>query len=319
MTAPIIVARGATVHYPGAAAPALAPCDVTIEEGCSIGVVGESGSGKTTLARALVGLVAPSAGSVEVGGRPWTSVRRNDPLRRSVQMIFQDPYASLNPRLTPRQTVGEVLQVWEGMSRAEAHERAGELLAEVGLPADAFDRRPSRLSGGQCQRVGIARALACSPRVLVADEPTSSLDVSVQAQVLNLILELRAAHGLALVLISHDLGVIRYVAERSLVMYRGQVVEEGPTDRLFEEPSHPYTRVLIDSIPGRDGPANLVRNDVDPAHGCVFAPRCERIGAGCAHRQPPLEIRGARAAACYYPLGELALVAASDHATKGAP
>ena len=305
MTTPLLAAHDVEVTYPGAAEPALAATSLAVHPGDAIGIVGESGSGKTTLARALVGLIAPTAGRMEVEGRPWASVKRSEPTRRHVQMIFQDPYASVNPRLTARATVAEVFRVWDGVPRDEADERAARLLAEVGLPRDAFDRRPTRLSGGQCQRVGIARALACSPRALGADEPTSSLDVSGQAQILNLILELRATHDLALVLISHDLAVVRYVTEQALVMYRGRVVEQGPTGRLFEEPAHPYTRALVDSIPGREGPGQLVRNDV-PATGCVFAPRCERLGAGCTDRRPPLPEHGVRSAACFYPVAPAA-------------
>jgi oligopeptide/dipeptide ABC transporter ATP-binding protein len=305
VSAPLLVAERVEVQYPGAAAPALTSADVAVASGDSIGVVGESGSGKTTLGRALVGLLAPTSGRVEVEGRPWSTVRRRDPLRRHVQMIFQDPYASLNPRLTARATVAEVFQVWGTSSRDEASARAEQLLAEVGLPRDAFDRRASRLSGGQCQRVGIARALACEPRVLVADEPTSSLDVSVQAQILNLLLELRTSHELALVLISHDLAVVRYMTEHAIVMYQGRIVERGPTERLFDAPAHPYTRALVDSIPGHDGSGRLVRNDVQ-GPGCVFAPRCPRLGPGCTTEHPRLPDGDTHAVACYYPLGPAA-------------
>ena len=216
-------------------------------------------------------------------------------------MIFQDPYASLNPRLTPRDAVAEVLQVWERRPRRAALRDAAGLLAEVGLSGDVVDRRPLRLSGGQRQRVGIARALACEPTVLVADEPTSSLDVSVQAQILNLLADLRESRGLALVLVSHDLSVVRHMTEEALVMYAGRIVERGRTEDVFDAPRHPYSRVLIDSIPERQGQSRLVRNEVDAA-GCVFAPRCPRMAPPCLDRQPPLTGPSAHLAACIYPL-----------------
>jgi oligopeptide/dipeptide ABC transporter ATP-binding protein len=301
MSETFLVAREVTVRYPRTSEPALVSATLEIARGATIGIVGESGSGKTTFARALVGWVRPTRGMVEVGGRAWSGVRRRDPLHRRVQMIFQDPYASVNPRLTARETVAEVFQVWDKLPRPRAFERAEKLLTEVGLARDTWDRRSNRLSGGQCQRVSIARALACAPDVLIADEPTSSLDGSVQALILNLILDLRAAHGMALVLISHDLAIVRYVTDEALVMYRGRVVERGPTDALFTTPRHPYTRVLLDSIPGREGPTRLVRNAFDPSLGCVFAARCPRARERCEASHPPLVDEDGRAFACYYP------------------
>jgi oligopeptide/dipeptide ABC transporter ATP-binding protein len=191
------------------------------------------------------------------------------------------------------------------MTRAEADKRAEQLLAEVRLPPDVFSRRPRHLSGGQCQRVSIARALACSPDVLIADEPTSSLDVSVQAQILNLLRELREARGMALVLISHDLSVIHYLTDEALVMYRGRVVERGPTRKLLAAPRHPYTRILIDSIPGREGPLRLVKNTLNRPDGCVFASRCPCVEEECTHIEPRLVTEKDRAFACYFPLPDL--------------
>ncbi len=253
MSQPILTASEAGVRYPGAATPALENATMDVHAGTSVGIVGESGSGKTTFGRVLVGLLHPSSGSVLVDGRAWKDVRRTDAQRRNVQMIFQDPYGSLNGGMSGLDAVAEVLEHWEGLGRREARDRAGELLTQVGLPKDAMRRRPRELSGGQCQRVGIARALACSPSVLIADEPTSSLDVSVQAQILNLLLELRRQRELALVLISHDLAVIRYMTEEALVMKEGQVVERGSTYQLLEAPGHPYTQSLVESIPGWAG------------------------------------------------------------------
>ena len=251
MSLAILAVSDAAVRYPGARAYAVEGATLEVPAGVAIGVVGESGSGKTTLGRALVGLIDPTAGTVEVEGRPWREVRRTDPQRRRVQMIFQDPYGSLNPGLSALEAVTEVLDVWERLGRRSASQRAAELLDRVGLSPDAMRRRPRELSGGQCQRVGIARALACSPTVLVADEPTSSLDVSVQAQILNLLLDLRAQNQLALVLISHDLAVVRYMTDEALVMLEGRIVERGATAQLLEAPAHPYTQRLVASIPGR--------------------------------------------------------------------
>lgn len=249
MAESIISVRQAQIRYSRSGPAVVEGVDLEVSAGSSIGIVGESGSGKTTLGRVLVGSMHASAGSVEVMGKPWKGLSRRDPRRRAVQMIFQDPYASLNPMLTARQTVAEVFRVWERLSPHDSSARAVEVLAEVGLGGDVIHRRPRGLSGGQRQRVGIARALACNPAVLVADEPTSALDVSVQANVLNLLLDLRESRGLALVLISHDLAVVDYMTTDALVMYQGKVVESGRTSDLLRAPQHPYTRSLIDSIP----------------------------------------------------------------------
>lgn len=259
MSPPALELRGAEVRFAPSRPPAIAGIDMCLHPGESVGIVGESGSGKTTLGRVLVGGIVPTAGVALVSGRRWDTVRRTEQLRRSTQMVFQDPYASLNPRLSARDCVGEVFRVWEGDGWRRARERADRLLAEVGLTAEAAVMRPRQLSGGQCQRVAIARALACDPAVLVADEPTSALDVSVQAQILNLFLDLRASRDLALILISHDLGVVRYATDRAIVMYQGRIVEQGPSSRLFDAPEHDYTVSLVRSIPGRHSPAPQAR------------------------------------------------------------
>ena len=305
MSDPVLEARDITVSFTPGQRPAVAETSLEIHAGDAIGIVGESGSGKTTLARVLVGALAPSSGSVEVLGRPWRSIGHKDPIRRKVQMIFQDPYASLNPRMTARDTVAEILHIWNRGSRDEAREKAAERLAEVGITGAAVDRRPARLSGGQCQRVGIARALACDPDVLIADEPTSSLDVSVQANILNMLMDFRESRGLALVFISHDLSVVRYITNRALVMYRGRVIETGATSQLLSEPAHPYTTCLIDSIPGSGGASELVRNDLGSDEGCVFATRCFRMGDRCDQVEPQLVRNGnGRRVACHHPLVE---------------
>jgi oligopeptide/dipeptide ABC transporter ATP-binding protein len=294
----VLEARDVTHAYESQGPRAVDSVTVAIHAGEALGIVGESGSGKTTLGRLLVGALEPTAGAVKVEGKPWTALRRRDPTRRRVQMVFQDPYGALNPWRTPIETVAEVIHVWDRVGASAAAERAEMLLAEVGIPEDAMRRTPKKLSGGQCQRVGIARALAAKPDVLIADEPTSSLDVSVQAQILNLLRHLRERHGLALVLISHDLSIVRYATDRALVMYGGQVVEEGPTGALLGAPAHPYTRVLVDAIPGHEGPADMVINDLDGNSGCVFAPRCRHVGEACLGTRPPLRGSGRQRAAC---------------------
>jgi peptide/nickel transport system ATP-binding protein len=237
------------VTYRGASVPALAPFSATIEPGSAVGIVGESGSGKTTLGRVIVGSIAPTKGTALFDGRRWEDIKSSDPLRASIQMIFQDPYGSLTPWLTPRVAVAQVLRQWQRTSRKQSLAAAGELLDEVGLPEQAFDRLPGQLSGGQCQRVGIARALATRPSVIVADEPTSSLDISSQAQILNLLMTLRASRDLCLILISHDLSVVRHMTDSTIVMRDGRVVEAGPSEEIFHSPREEYTRHLVESTP----------------------------------------------------------------------
>jgi peptide/nickel transport system ATP-binding protein len=241
--------QSVSVTYPGTHAPSLAPISLDIKAGKSIGIVGESGSGKTTLGRVLVGALQPTTGDIRLEGQNLADVNWRHPARRSVQMIFQDPYGSLTPWRTPRQAVAEVFMRWDKLPKREALRKAGELLNEVGLPEEAMDKSPSKLSGGQCQRVGIARALASDPKILVADEPTSSLDISSQAQILNLLMGLRASRGLSLVVISHDLSVIRHMADTAIVMKNGEVVEANTTELLFTSPEADYTRQLVASTP----------------------------------------------------------------------
>jgi ABC-type dipeptide/oligopeptide/nickel transport system ATPase subunit len=281
MTA-LLQARDATVRYPGSHRDAVIGADLEIASRAAIGIVGESGSGKTTLGHALVGTLRPTRGEVLVDGVPWARVGRKADARRRVQMIFQDPLGALNPWLSARDAVAEAVRHWHGHGREEARGRAGDLLAETGLSREAMDRHPKELSGGQCQRVGIARALACEPAVIVADEPTSALDVSVQAQILNLLVALQESHDLALVLISHDLSVIRHMTDDAVVMYGGRIVERGPTGDLMERPAHPYTRLLVDPM----SDSETLSSPLDPAaggddHPCPFAARCPAIQPDC--------------------------------------
>lgn len=250
-----VVARldGVARSFPGPdGRPRVAVADVsfTLRAGETLGIVGESGSGKTTTARMLLGLTEPTAGTVQVHGRSWAglSARERRDLRRDVQVVHQDPLSSFDPRHTVGRILGDALGV-AGVPRSRRHDRAVELLEQVGLTAEHLERRPRRLSGGQRQRVAIARALAPRPRIVVCDEPVSALDVSVQAQVLDLLADVQAETGVAYVFISHDLGVIHHVSDRVLVLSGGEVVEHGDVDDVFTAPQHPYTRRLIAAIP----------------------------------------------------------------------
>jgi peptide/nickel transport system ATP-binding protein len=222
-----------------------------IETGETLGLVGESGSGKSTLCRTVLRLLAPTAGSIRFEGRELTdlSPRQMQPLRREMQMVFQDPYASLNPRKRIGQIVGDPLRLQGVGSTAERQRRARELLERVGLSAEHVNRYPHEFSGGQRQRIGIARALALRPKLIVADEPVSALDVSIRAQILNLLADLRDEMGLSYLFVAHDIGVVRHVSDRIAVMYAGKIVEEGSAEQVCERPSHPYTRTLLESVP----------------------------------------------------------------------
>ena len=233
---------------------AVSGASVKVGENEAIGIVGESGSGKTTLARVLVGLQTPNQGDVLLENKSLDSVQnsagisQND--RWKVQMVFQDPYSSLNPMLTAKTAVAEAIQVWTRCSKNTAMNEAIELLGDVGIPPDQASQLPGNLSGGQRQRVSVARALAPKPKILIADEPTSSIDQSAQAQLLNLLRRLQEERKLAIIFISHDLNLIRYLTSRVYVMQKGDIVEQGPTEKVFLTPSHPYTQTLIQSIPG---------------------------------------------------------------------
>ncbi len=284
--------------------------DLTVHAGETLSLVGESGCGKSTLARLVLRLERPTAGRLRYRGVDlWAmdrdAVRR---LRREVQMVFQDPYASLNPRMRVAQIVGEGLEI-HGLARgAQRDARVRELLQQVGLPPEAAGAYPHEFSGGQRQRVGIARALAVEPRVVVADEPVSALDVSVQAQILNLLQGLREDRGLTYLFISHDLRVVEHISDRVAVMYLGRIVELAPAVDLFREPLHPYTRALLDAVPVPDPdrrrePRVLegdVPSPIDPPAGCPFHPRCPDRFEPCDHQVPELRPAGpARTVACH--------------------
>ncbi|BBK36707.1 ABC transporter ATP-binding protein [Allostella sp. ATCC 35155] len=260
-----------------------------------LGLVGESGSGKSTVGRLALRLLDPTAGRVRFDGQDITtaSLRALRPLRRSMQMVFQDPYASLNPRRSVGEAIGEVLRLHGIGTRSERRDRAGALLAKVGLSAADLGRMPREFSGGQRQRIAIARALAVEPRFLVADEPVSALDVSVQAGILALLRGLQAELSLAMLFISHDLSVVEVMADRVMVLYLGRVMEVGPTRTMFTAPRHPYTAGLLAAAPRLDrgaAPAVVLRDEIpspaDPPSGCVFRTRCPFALADCAATVP---------------------------------
>jgi ABC-type oligopeptide transport system ATPase subunit len=224
----------------------------TVEEGSTVGLVGESGSGKTTVGRTLLKLIPATGGEVSFDGRPLLPLTESEfrPLRRQMQMIFQDPYGSLNPRLTVLSIIGEALEIhFPQLTAADRAERVAGLLRRVGLQADHLHRYPHEFSGGQRQRIGIARALAVEPRFIVCDEPVSALDVSVQAQIVNLLMDLQAELGLTYLFIAHDLAVVEHVSDHVLVMHRGKIVESAPADRIYSDPQHEYTRRLLAAVP----------------------------------------------------------------------
>lgn len=282
-----------------------------IERGTTYALVGESGSGKSTIARMLVGLMKPTRGSVHVDGVNPDSASAEDVLkfRRQIQMIFQDPYASMNPRWRVSEIVAEPIVTLGLLSGRDAVvRRVGELLEQVGLSARDAGRFPHEFSGGQRQRICIARALASNPEFIVCDEPTSALDVSVQAQVLNLMRDLQRDLKLTYLFITHDLAVVRYMADQIGVLYLGRLVESAARDRLFSAPSHPYTQMLLDAAPRLDGFGRQHQSDSseipDPINrpsGCHFHPRCSRAKSNCAVESPQTQTAGASRVACFYP------------------
>ena len=308
---PMLLVRDISVSFSSARGGRILAVDgvsLSLRAGEAVGLVGESGCGKTTVARTIAGLITPDSGEIELDGEPLT--RRSRAMRRAIQLVFQDPYASLNPRRTVRSVLRELLRLHALAEGADIERRCAELMSLVGLPATALDRRPAAFSGGQRQRVAIARAIAVEPRLIVADEPVSALDVSVAATILSLFERLRSELDLGLLLISHNLAVVAAICDRVAVMYLGRVVESGPRAAVFEDPRHPYTRALLDAAPRlrpeiAEGPR--LRDEAPPAgarpSGCAFHDRCPRVEEICRHESPELRAvdgQPQRTAACHF-------------------
>jgi len=284
---------------------------IRLFEGETLGVVGESGCGKSTFARALIGLVPAAEGNVVWLGQDLTRLPREElrEKRKEIQMIFQDPLASLNPRMTVGDIIAEPLQTfYPKLSKTEVKEQVKEMMTKVGLLPNVINRYPHEFSGGQCQRIGIARALILKPKMIICDEPVSALDVSIQAQVVNLLQELQKEFGLSLVFIAHDLSIVKHISDRVLVMYLGNAVELGESKAIFADPKHPYTKALMSAVPipdpkiERNKKIEMLEGDLpspmNPPSGCVFRTRCPIAKSSCAETKPELKGMEYHAVSC---------------------
>jgi oligopeptide/dipeptide ABC transporter ATP-binding protein len=291
----------------------------SVPRGQTVGLVGETGSGKSTLARCVAGLIPVTSGRVTFDGRDITGLSRRAmrPVRREIQMIFQDPYGALNPRRRVGAIIGDPFVIHKTtVSRTERKRAVQELMERVGLNPEHYNRFPSEFSGGQRQRIGVARALALRPKLIICDEPVSALDVSIQAQVLNLLTDLQGDYGLSYLFIAHDLEVVRHVSDSVAVMYLGRIVERGPKDLVYGSPRHPYTNALLSAAPAADPDAAASRqriiltgevpSPIDPPSGCRFHPRCPKAQPLCSETEPLLEVKAGDAAthatACHFPV-----------------
>jgi peptide/nickel transport system ATP-binding protein len=319
MTEPLLRVRDVKTHFPvrggllgrvRGTVKAVDGVGFDVRRGETLGLVGESGCGKSTLGRTLLRLVEPTSGSIQFEGRELTGLSQRElrPLRRRMQLVFQDPYASLNPRMSVRDILGEPFAI-HGLERGREREaKVAELLDLMGLPRDALDRYPHEFSGGQRQRIGIARAIALRPDLVVADEPISALDVSIQAQIVNLLVDLQRELGLTYVFIAHDLKIVEYVSTRVAVMYLGRIVELADAADLYRRPRHPYTQALLSAVPVPDPEHKrsriILQGDVpsplSPPPGCTFHPRCPYAMERCRRETPPLyDLGNGHTSACF--------------------
>ena len=291
---------------------------LSIPRGQTLGLVGETGSGKSTLARCVAGLIPVTSGRVTFDGRDITNLSRGAmrPIRREVQMIFQDPYSSLNPRRRVGSIIGDPFAIHKTSTGGERKRQVQDLMERVGLNPEHYNRFPAEFSGGQRQRIGVARALALRPKLIICDEPVSALDVSIQAQVLNLLADLQRDYGLTYLFIAHDLEVVRHVSDSVAVMYLGRIGESGPRDPVYRSPRHPYTVALLSAAPAADPDTAAARqriiltgdvpSPIDPPSGCRFHPRCPKAEALCSQQEPQLEAKAGDMAthltACHFPV-----------------
>ncbi|MDA8117532.1 MAG: ABC transporter ATP-binding protein [Actinomycetota bacterium] len=310
-----VITKGAVLQRKAGTLKAVSDMSLTVYEGETLGIVGESGCGKTTTGMMMVALEEPTEGSITFEGKRLNALKGKElkEKRRDLQLMFQDPYASLDPRMRVGTIIREPLDINHIGSKAEREEKVKSLLGEVGLSSKAVERYPHEFSGGQRQRIGLARALALNPRLIVADEPVSALDVSIRSQVLNLMKDLQEAHGLTYVVISHDLSVVRFLADRVGVMYLGKLVEIGNGHDIYENPAHPYTAALLSAVPvpepefERNKSRNVIKGElpsaINPPSGCRFRTRCEFAQEICAQQEPPMvNYGGVHEAACHFPL-----------------
>ncbi|HMH90918.1 MAG TPA: dipeptide ABC transporter ATP-binding protein [Streptosporangiaceae bacterium] len=305
---------------------------LTIGRGQTLGLVGETGCGKSTLARCIAGLIPVTSGTVTFEGSNITNLSRRamQPYRREIQMIFQDPYGSLNPRRRVGSIIGEPFAVHNISSGAERKRKVQELMERVGLNPEHYNRFPAEFSGGQRQRIGVARALALQPKLIICDEPVSALDVSIQAQVLNLLADLQDDFGLSYLFIAHDLEVVRHVSHAVAVMYLGRIAESGPKDPVYDAPRHPYTNALLSAVPSADPEAAASRqriiltgdvpSPINPPSGCRFHPRCPKAQDLCSQQEPQLEVKAGdppgHETACHFPVAQGETFARAGRASR---